>query len=153
MVWMRWRPSVQCLPSACGAVQVDRCHSTRSRSRLADTWPPVRTTARHKTRFFVSGAAGSTSVSVAGCSPPLLGVGSIVVAAMVVMVRLWFSACTCHPSGRHLVGRVGNDPHRPPRSEDWIQQPELHPVRRVSNQLARRHDGSSRTYADEPAQT
>jgi hypothetical protein len=43
----------------------------------------VRTTARQKTRF-LSGAAGSALALPAGRSPPVLGAGSIVVAAMVM---------------------------------------------------------------------
>src|SRR5438067_8216937 len=83
MVSIRWRPSLQWLPSASGAAHVDRCHSTRSRSRLAPTWPPVRTTARQKTRGVV-GAASSVFDFVADRSLPLLGVDSMVVAAMVM---------------------------------------------------------------------
>jgi hypothetical protein len=77
-------PSLQCAPSAPGTAHPTRCHSTRSRSRPADTWPPVRTTARQNRRVG-SGAAGALSAFAlpAGRSPASW-VGSMVVAAMVL---------------------------------------------------------------------
>jgi hypothetical protein len=81
IVSIRCLPSVQWLPSSVGAWHAARCHSTRSRSRLAPTWPPVRTTARQKTRG-AAGAGASALLALAGRSPPVFGVGSIVVAAM-----------------------------------------------------------------------
>src|SRR5258708_24340353 len=109
MVSIRWRPSLQWLPSASGAAHVDRCHSTRSRSRLEPTWPPVRTTARQKTRG-AAGAASSGFEVVGDRSLPLLGVDSMVVAAMVVD-RTSLLQNRTHPTTANLLP----GPKPPPR--------------------------------------
>src|ERR1700736_787694 len=100
MVSIMCRPSVQWPSSVCGEAHAARCHSTRSRSRLAPTCPPVRTNARKNTRGLATGGAASGVPSPAGCSPSVLGVGSIVVAAMAEVY------CMLGAEGKYRVRNV-----------------------------------------------